>query len=142
MRRFRLRFLWLAALMLAADAPASAQTTIACPRGLKALTIAELVFGRNIGEVTAGVSEEEWVRFLDEVVTPRFPTGLTVIDTYGQWWDAPAGRVEREPSKMLLVILSDEAGQRGRLGEIASEYKRRFSQKSVIVMMRRACVTF
>jgi hypothetical protein len=128
-------------LILAVTGPAAAQTT-ACPKGLKSQAVAEMIFGRNIGEIVGGVSEEEWLRFLDEVVTPRFSDGLTVVDAYGQWWNPPEGRVEREPSKILLVVLRDEALQRPRLAEIAALYKRRFSQQSVIVMLRRACVTF
>jgi hypothetical protein len=116
--------------------------TVACPRPLKPQLIAEMIFGRNIGEIEGAVDDEEWQRFLDEVVTPRFPDGLTVLDAAGQWAEPPARRVVREPAKVLLIVLTREAEQRPRLGEIAALYKRRFSQRSVIVMLRRACVTF
>src|SRR5438874_12809775 len=45
-----------------------------------------LYFGRNIpgGGV---VSESDWERFLGEVITPRFPAGLTVLRSLRQWRD-------------------------------------------------------
>ncbi|MEX2248301.1 MAG: DUF3574 domain-containing protein, partial [Parvibaculum sp.] len=43
-----------------------------------------LYFGLDRGD-GGTVSERDWRRFLAEVVTPRFPGGLTVIDAYGQW---------------------------------------------------------
>ncbi len=118
----------------------AAAQSLACAKGMREHSVAELVFGRNIGEIVGAVSEEEWLRFLDEVVTPRFPDGLTVIDAHGQWRGGSGSQIEREPAKVLLVVLSRESVQRPRLGEIAEAYKRRFSQKSVIVMLRRACV--
>jgi Protein of unknown function (DUF3574) len=125
--------------LLATPAAAQADT---CPKGLKSHAVAEMIFGRNIGDVVGGVSEEEWLRFLDEVVTPRFSDGLTVIDAYGQWWNAPEASIEREPSKILLIVLKNETAQRAQLAEIAVAYKRRFSQQSVILMLRRACIAF
>ena len=130
------------ALLGALARPGLAQTGAACPKGLKSQSVAELIFGRNIGEIVGAVDNEEWARFLDDVVTPRFRDGLTVIDAYGQSWNPPEGRIEREPAKILMIVLTDELRQRPHLGEIACEYKRRFSQRSVIIMVRRACVSF
>lgn len=129
-------------MLVLAPVVAAAQTSPPCPKGFKSRAVAEMIFGRNIGEIEAAVSEDDWQRFLDELVAPRFPDGLTVLDASGQWWNRPAGRVEREASKILLIILADEKAQAPKLAEIAAAYKRRFSQQSVIVMLRRACVTF
>lgn len=131
----------LASLLAMTSGEAGAQP-VACPKGLRAQAVAELVFGRNIGEIEGAVDDEQWQRFVDEAISPRFPEGFTVLDASGQWWNPPAGRVEREPSKILLIVLTKEAEQRSRLAEIATLYKRRFSQQSVLVMLRRACVTF
>ena len=132
----------LLALVLALLSPVAGYAqSLSCPKGLKSQAVAEMIFGRNIGEIAGAVSEEEWLRFVDEVVTPRFPDGLTVIDAYGQWWNPPEGRIEREPAKLLLVVLTREAAAPAPRRDRAA-YKRRFSQQSVIVMLRRACVTF
>jgi hypothetical protein len=99
--------------------------------------VAELVFGRNIGD-SLGVSEADWNRFLEEEVTPRFPDGLTVMSASGQW----RGTVVQEPSKVLVLVLGDEAKDKPRVSEIAAAYKQRFKQQSVLTMLRPACVSF
>jgi len=101
----------------------------------------ELVFGRNIGD-NLGVSEADWNRFLDEEVTPRFPDGLTVMSASGQWRDTERGNVVQEPSKVLVVVLGDEARDKPRIAEIATAYKQRFKQQGVLTMLRPACVSF
>jgi hypothetical protein len=103
--------------------------------------VAELVFGRNIGD-SLGVSEADWNRFLDEEVTPRFPDGLTVMSANGQWRDTERGNVVQEPSKVLVLVLGDEAKDKPRVAEIATAYKQRFKQQSVLTMLRPACVSF
>ena len=41
-------------------------------------TVAEAYFGRNASGQEV-VTDSAWTRFLDEVVTPAFPDGLTVL---------------------------------------------------------------
>jgi hypothetical protein len=103
--------------------------------------VAELMFGRNIGD-RVGVSEVQWARFVDREITPRFPDGLTVFDTRGQWRDAERNRIVREPSKLVQIVLPGKAEDAGRLNEIAAAYKSRFRQQSVGVIVRGACVSF
>lgn len=113
---------------------------LACVAPAKRQVVAELLFGRNIGEVL-GVSEEAWSRFVDQEVTPRFPDGLTVLDAQGQWRDTASGRIVREPGKVLRIILGG-ADDEPKLHEIAALYKQRFKQQSVLLTLTRACVTF
>ncbi|UEM18750.1 DUF3574 domain-containing protein [Skermanella mucosa] len=112
-----------------------------CGPGANPGLVAEVVFGRNIGD-SLGVTDADWSRFLDEEVTPRFPDGLTVLDAGGQWRDTGNGTIVREPSKVLVVVLSDAARDRPRVAEVADAYKRRFDQQSVLTMTRPACVSF
>lgn len=107
----------------------------------KSQQVAELMFGRNIGE-RVGVSEAQWARFVDREITPRFPDGLTVFDTRGQWRDAERNRIVREPSKLVQIVLPGKAEDADRLNEIAAAYKSRFRQQSVGVIVRGACVSF
>lgn len=111
-----------------------------CPAGLEARTTAELFFGRNIGALP-GVSDADWVRFVDEEITPRFPDGLSVSDVAGQW-RAADGTIVREPSKGVMIVLSGEEGEYARLDAIRDAYKARFRQESVMLVQRRACVGF
>jgi hypothetical protein len=114
----------------------------ACPAGTGPAAIAEAYFGRNIGG-REGVSDGDWARFLDEVVTPAFPQGLTVTDALGQWRGAD-GRVQRERSKVLLVVAPGgvPGDLAARLAPVAAAYRARFQQESVMVSTRSGCVGF
>ena len=112
-----------------------------CSAGGQASSVAEMVFGRNVGD-RVGVSEADWARFVDEEVTPRFPDGLTVYDAKGQWRDTERGSVVQEPSKVLVIVLADQQRDKGRIDEIASAYKQKFQQQAVLTMLRPACVSF
>jgi hypothetical protein len=108
-----------------------------CPAGTQPALEATLFLGRNIGG-RPGVSDADFARFLNEDVTPRFPDGLTVLDAAGQW-RGDAGRVERERSKVLVLVVPDDAATRQRLAEVADAYKRRFRQESVLTLTRGSC---
>src|SRR5690242_1095796 len=57
----------------------------------------ELYMGRSIpGGGTVG--DEDWERFLSDVVTPLFPDGFTVLTGRGQYREA-SGRIAKEPSQ-------------------------------------------
>ena len=127
-------------LVLALSGGASAQST-ECRGAQKPQQVAELMFGRNIGD-RIGVSEGQWARFVDREITPRFPDGLTVFDTRGQWRDTKRNKIVREPSKLVQIVLPGKAEDADRLNEIAAAYKSRFRQQSVGVIVRGACVSF
>ncbi|HYH82867.1 MAG TPA: DUF3574 domain-containing protein [Longimicrobium sp.] len=96
-------------------------------------TVADrLYFGRSIpGGGT--VSDSAWAAFLGEVVTPRFPAGLTVFRADGQWRN-DAGGIDREQSFVLEVVHAAGPAADAELREIADEYKRRFRQEAVLRM--------
>ena len=67
-----------------------------CTAPLKPAVAIDLFFGRDKpggGEVT----DAEWGAFVTEVVTSRFPDGLSVFDSSGQYRE-PNGRIVRERS--------------------------------------------
>lgn len=111
-----------------------------CPDGLRPVTTAELVFGRNIG-AAPGVSDADWQAFVDTEVTPRFPDGLTVADAAGQWRGV-GGVVVAEPSKTLLLVLKGEPDERAKIDAVRAAYRARFRQESVLLIERPACVGF
>jgi hypothetical protein len=133
----------LGAMVLAAVwlADGAAAQQLSCPLPSKPMMRAELLFGRNVGG-HLGVSEQAWRRFVATEITPRFPDGLTVIDTAGQWRDTATGRIVRERSKMVVLIAGDDAGARERITAIAESYKKRFRQQSVGVLTRPVCAAF
>jgi hypothetical protein len=128
--------------LLLAGCAAPAAAPAACPAGLSPATVAEAFFGRNAGAREA-VSDADWTRFLDEVVTPAFPDGLTVLDAAGQW-RGREGRVARERTKLLLVALpgGTPAQATARLTPVIAAWRDRFGQESVMVATREGCVGF
>ncbi len=108
--------------------------------GLAPRITADLYLGRNIGPSLA-VSDADWARFLDEEITPRFPDGLSVSDIAGQW-KGEDGLVVREPAKVVMIVLSGEAGEYARLDAVRDAYRKRFGQESVMLVQRQACVDF
>lgn len=123
-----------------APAPPAAVSS-ACRAPLKAMTQVDLYFGRNIpggGEV----SDAQWRQFLDEIVTPRFPDGLSVLDVYGQWKSTRSGTIARERSKRLSIIVPDAAVAAANVEAIKAAYKQRFRQESVLQSEAPVCAAF
>lgn len=104
------------------------------------MTQTTLYFGLNrpSGPV---ITADEWQRFVDNDVTPRFRDGLTVFDARGQWLGND-GKVAREPSKALMLIhASDSASEKG-IEALRGIYKSRFAQESVMRVDESVCVQF
>ena len=101
-----------------------------CSLGDTVLVRDVLYFGRNTPGGTE-LSDSAWQEYVDEVVTPRFPAGLTIWDAAGQWRGA-SGKVEREKSKVLTLLHAGDSGSDRRVVEAVGEYKRRFAQEAVL----------
>jgi hypothetical protein len=131
-----------AAVMLAISLSGIARAEVLeCREGQKAQQVAELTFGRRIvGHIA--VSETQWIQFIDNEITPRFPDGLSVYDASGQWRDPTSKKIVRELSKIVLIVLPGNAEDLTRLNELTEIYKRRFKQQSVGMILRPACVSF
>ncbi len=117
-----------------------APVAVACEVGDTALVRDVVYFGRNRPD-GGMVSDAEWQGFLDEVVTPRFPAGLTVVAAAGQWRGA-SGAVERERAEVLTLLHDGSAASRAAVGELVAEYKRRFRQEAVLRERVRTCARF
>jgi uncharacterized protein DUF3574 len=129
-----------AAAVLGGTRAGSAADTAGCRAPLEAWTEIDLYLGRDIaGDGT--VTEAEFRRFLSEVVTPRFPDGLSVLDVAGQFRDGK-GRIVREPSKLLVVLVPDASAAAKKVGQIIAAYEKRFRQESVLHAEHPVCVSF
>lgn len=137
----RLRRLFAAILALPLVTVSASAQSLACSAPQKPQQVVELLFGRKIGD-RLGVSETQFLNFLDREITPRFPDGLTVYDARGQYRDPERNRIVREPSKVVMIALPGNAEDSQRLSEIAEAYKKRFRQQSVGMILRPACVSF
>jgi hypothetical protein len=89
-----------------------------------------------------GISEARWRTFLDREVTPRFPSGLSVLDVYGQWQSKGAATIERLRSKMLIILYPDTAENRSRIEAIRAAWKHDTGDQSVLRVTETADVSF
>jgi hypothetical protein len=117
-------------------APATVQTIVGDQSrdAAESFLRTELYFGRNKPNGSK-VSRKEWEAFLDEVITPRFPDGLTVLSGAGQFLGAE-GEIEQERSVVLILLYPAAARheKQAKIEEIREHYKRRFKQQSVLRM--------
>src|SRR4030095_3025181 len=100
-------------LALAVGACAQPGAPPVCTAPLKPAIAIDLYFGRDKpsgGEARDG----EWGAFLAEVVTSRCPDGLSVFDSSGQYRE-PSGRIVRERSKRLVVIVFAAPAHKGQV---------------------------
>ena len=97
-----------------------------------------LYFGRM--HAAGVVTHAEWEQFLAEVVTPRFPEGLTVWTADGQWRDGGRRVTIREPTFVLEVVHPHHASRDADLKAVVAAYKQRFSQQSVLWVRDRVTV--
>jgi hypothetical protein len=124
------------AVAVAAETPA-----LSCPGATTPHQVAELSFGRDIGH-SIGVSEQAWARFVARELSPRFSDGLTITDAVGQWRNPTSGRTVQEPTKQVEIVLPGKDDDEARLEAVVAAYKHDFSQHSVVVIVRTACVSF
>jgi hypothetical protein len=87
------------------------------------------------------VGPGEWSDFLRDVVTPRFPAGLTAWRAAGQWRSA-GGSVDREASYVVSLVHPDDAASEESVRSIVAAYKSRFRQEAVLRVTTRACASF
>ena len=100
----------------------------------------EVFFGLSRPDGPA-ITNAEWQAFVNEVVTPKFPAGLTIVDSTGQWRNA-TGRIEHEPSKMLVLFHPASPVIDAQIDEIRTLYRRRFNQEAVMKVTSYAQVAF
>lgn len=108
-------------------------------KGDEHLAVQELLyFGTQTpsGQVTP----EDWTQFLGEIVTPRFPEGLSAWQASGQWRSA-SGEVIREPSYVLSLVHPDDVAPSMAVQEIIVFYKTRFRQEAVLRVKAYTCMS-
>lgn len=110
-----------------------------CAAGQQPYVSEMLYFGTD--KPGGEVSNEEWQHFVEEVVTPRFPQGLTVWPAYGQWRMA-SGEIIQEGTWVLHVMHLGEPVREAAIQEIMEAYKSSFQQEAVLRVQNDVCVSF
>jgi hypothetical protein len=134
-----------------AHQPASTAPTVAPtltgdpahPGATKGWVDTKLYFGLGPADhPEQGISEAQWREFLDKQVTPRFPSGLSVIDVYGQWRGKNSSTPSRLWSKLLIVDYPDSEENRDKIEAIRAAWKQQTGQQSVLRITTPADVSF
>ena len=126
--------LFVAALLIVQAGLANAQA-LSCTAPQKPMLDVELMLGRG------KANEARWAQFLAREVTPRFPDGLTVYETAGQWRDPATKMIIREKSRVLRIIVPADSAP-DKVAAVAEAYKKQFRQKSVGIVTRQVCASF
>ena len=103
----------------------------------------KLYFGLGPADVPdKGVPDSAWREFLDKEVTPRFPSGLSVIDVYGQWQGKEQKVPERVRTKLLVIDYPDNTDNRARIEAIRLAWKKKTGDQSVLKVTQPADISF
>lgn len=117
-------------------------TSAAAARG-KDYVETRLLFGTERPDGGPDVTDRQFLAFIDEEVTPRFPNGLTIQDGRGQWRDSH-GVIERERSyELTLLYPASETGVRDpQIERIRNAYEKAYAQDSVARLEERTTADF
>ncbi|MCZ7415728.1 MULTISPECIES: DUF3574 domain-containing protein [unclassified Streptomyces] len=97
--------------------------------------------GRHDGEPP--ITDEQFHAFLDEEITPRFPSGLTLQKGHGQWRDRE-GDINSEESYELILLYPAHTARSSdaAIEEIRRAYTTRWDLESVGRVDHRVLVDF
>ena len=93
----------------------------------------ELFFGSD-REDEPDVTPEQFHHFLDKIITPLFPDGLTLLTGQGQFCCDKAGAIIQETSFVLILLypLETQKESSAKIDKIREQYKDIFKQQSVV----------
>ncbi len=115
-------------------------TVLACLGCTPANQLNRFYFGMN--KPTGGaVSDQEFNQFLQQEISSRFPYGLTLFETKGQWQGAN-GAIEQEKSRVVEIVCDDTPENRDKIAAIAEKYKTLFAQEAVMLIKSRPEIIF
>ena len=87
------------------------------------------------------ISTQQWQHFVDQVITPAFPQGLSIVEARGQWLGNDGVRVS-ENSRGLLLIYPASKEKSHAIDFIRTRYQQLFAQESVMRIDQPVCVAF
>lgn len=116
---------------MTALAPATTLAPTAAPQLGERFARTELYFGTD--KAGPDVTDAQFRAFVNRVVTPRFPDGLTQYDAFGQFRDS-SGQIVKERSKVIILLypVGDAERSSAEIEEIRDVYEDAFDQESVL----------
>jgi len=88
---------------------------------------------RGTAQPDGAVSDAEFLEFVDRVITPRFPDGLTLLKGDGQF-RGEDGTIVKEDSFLLILLYPLDTFEESsrKINTIRQRYKNQFQQESVL----------
>ena len=108
-------------------------------RGEAPLIAARLYLGQS--NAAGPIPPQQFDEFIDTVVTPKFPDGLTLLPASGRW-RAPDNTLVRERTVVLELIYPDDETGRAKGLEVIEQYKVKFRQHAVLLVVDRPSVSY
>ena len=90
----------------------------------------ELYFGLDIPGGKQ-VTQEQWTDFLDTVITPSFPQGLTVLEAYGQMRHED-GKIEKQSTRVVFLVHPADPAVNAKVQDVIKAYREKFSNPQVM----------
>jgi len=97
-----------------------------------------IAVGDEKSELPAGA----WDQFLKEVVSSRFPNGITVLSGEGQWFNQHLAAHQNLKLKVIAIIHDPSPDDRAKIDEIRSIWKERYPCESVLKVEQEVEVSF
>jgi hypothetical protein len=90
---------------------------------------------------TDGKPDKRWEDYLDEVVTPRFPEGLTLLVGTGQWRVKPGEKPRLNRTRVLILIHEATPEKSKMVDEICDIWKKISGHQAVLRVTQPADVS-
>ncbi|MCC2642458.1 MAG: hypothetical protein K0S45_2871 [Nitrospira sp.] len=87
------------------------------------------------------VTTDEWTTFLETIIMPDFPDGLTFWAASGRW-KLSTGMSERETSYVLQLAHNGNRQNNNAIQRIIRTYKEYFHQEAVLRIRSQVCHSF
>ena len=101
----------------------------------------ELFFGCSKPDGST-ISEKQFQQFVSTEITPRFPSGLTVMPSRGQYLDSTGTIIKERSMQIILFYPANLHDANRKIEEIRVAYKQTFQQESVLRVDTVALVSF
>lgn len=101
----------------------------------------ELFFGCSKPDGST-ISEKQFQQFVSAEITPRFPSGLTVLPIRGQYRDASGTIIKERSMQLILFYPASLRDAHRKIEDIRTAYKLTFQQESVLRVDTVAQVSF
>ena len=105
-------------------APGSASSIRPAQAAERGWIKSELYFGAQIANGSL-ISPEAWAKFLEQVITPAFPDGLTVVQALGQMRGSN-GVIRQQPTWVVVILRPKGSLEDQQIRSVINNFRSRF----------------